>query len=75
MTWQPSEPAPHAEPLTPAALAAPTRRPRISRAELVIVVCLAALLIADLRLGMTLFERWRLAVLADVAVVLAAALT
>ena len=37
------------------------------------VVCPAALVIADLQLGMTLSERWRLAVLADVAVVTVAA--
>jgi hypothetical protein len=61
--------------MTPAALAAPTRRRLISRAQLVMVVCLAALLIADLQLGMTLLGRCRLAVLADVAVVIVAALT
>jgi hypothetical protein len=41
----------------------------------VVGVCLAALVIADLQLGMTLFERWRLAVLDDVAVGIVAAFT
>jgi hypothetical protein len=75
VTWRPSGLVLTAEPLSPAALAAPTRRPPISPAELVIGVCLAALVIPDLQLGVTLFERWRLAVPADVAVVIVAALT
>jgi enoyl-CoA hydratase/carnithine racemase len=64
VTWQPSEPGSHCLTADPAALAAPTRRSRISRAQLVKVICLAAPVIAYLQPGMTLFERSRLAVLA-----------